>query len=269
MNTCLVIAKDKDEFTSSICRHLTGLGIKVVDSILAEARPNFTVILGGEGTLLGAVRQGVCGPVIVVNTGHLGFLSTCAETEEFSAFEEATYAIERVLLGEFTVTTRHLLTASIDDQTFLSVNDIAIRPLNTNKLVQLGLHQVEDNEEFLIAIYRADGLIVSTPTGSTAYSLSAGGPIIHPSCKAFCVTPICPQGLTQRPLVLPHDTRLRLEPLDNELYISIDGQVGRPINKGENILLAYNSHVIQTVNPLGTYFETLQSKLGWGIRPVK
>jgi NAD+ kinase len=183
--------------------------------------------------------------------------------------EEAISAIERVLLGEFTVTARHMLTATIDDQTFLSLNDLAIRPLNTNKLVQLGLYQVEDNEEFLIAIYRADGLIVSTPTGSTAYSLSAGGPIIHPSCKAFCVTPICPQGLTQRPLVLPHKTRLRIEPLDDELYLSIDGQVGRPINKGESIFLAYNSHIVQTVDPLHTYFETLQTKLGWGIRPVK
>lgn len=163
---------------------------------------------------------------------------------------------------------------AIDQQSihsYLALNDVVIRPRasnnrNLSKLISMVLYAKDQREEEqLVTTYRADGLIVASPTGSTAYSLSAGGPIIHPSCRSFVVTPIAPQGLTQRPLVLPYTMCLKIEPLDDDLYLSADGQVGESIEKGDMVWIRYNSHSIQTVDPLYTYYESLQMKLGWTI----
>jgi NAD+ kinase len=238
---------------------------------------DFTIVLGGDGTVLGAARKGVHSPVIIINTGNLGFLSTCSESLTTSAYEAAIETIDRVLLGEFTVTTRHLLHVTLADESeYMALNDVVVQPMHMNKLVKLALYGIDNvDDEVLICEYRSSGLIISTPTGSTAFSLSASGPIIHPSCHSFCVTPICPQGLTQRPLVLPHTTRLHIEPDGHEdLCLSIDGQEEHEIIN-ESVKVRYNnsqydnSHSIQTVNPLHTYYATLQKKLGWGIRPTK
>jgi NAD+ kinase len=261
MNHALLISKDRDDFYQQVWRNLSVLGIKVVTD---HAQADFSIVLGGDGTVLSAARQGLKSPVVVINTGHLGFLTS-------SNREEAINTLDRVLLGEFTVNTRHLLTVSVaGDVTYLGLNDVVVRPNTPTRLARLALYASEDDtDELLIADYRADGLIISTPTGSTAYSLSAGGPIIHPSCRAFVVTPICPQGLTQRPIVLPHTTKLRIEPLEDDLFVTVDGQVGQTLDRHSSAQIAYNSHSIQTVNPIATYYQVLQTKLGWGIRPTK
>ena len=258
MNTCRVISKDHDEFESAIKKFLLSVGIQIVD----ETTPaDFSIVLGGDGTALGAARRGLLvSPVVIINTGNLGFLSS-------SSFGLGVETIQRLLEGDFSITSRHLLTTQIYQSEFFALNDVVVRPIKVNKLITLSLY--DDSEDFLIANYRADGLIIASPTGSTAYNLSAGGPIIHPACQVFCVTPIAAQGLTQRPLVLPSSTRLRIEVDDDDLYLSVDGQDGLPVIRGDSIMVSYNSHSIQTVNPVHSYYRTLQEKLGWGIKPVK
>jgi len=269
MKTVLFISKDDDAFAVETQMFVEALGIEVVTD---PTKADFTIILGGDGTVLGAARAGVSSPVLVINTGHLGFLSS-------SDKDHAVATIDRLIAGKFTTTERHLLKVCTDDKpddTYLALNDVVIRPRassdrNLNKLIHLSLYATEEGstKEYLVADYRADGLIVATPTGSTAYSLSASGPIIHPMCRAFVVTPICPQALTQRPLVLPHNTQLRIVPHDSDLYVSIDSQVGRAIEKNISLRVGYNAHSIHTVNPRMPFYDILQQKLGWGIRPVK
>jgi len=277
MNTVLIIAKDQDAFYAQIVKRVRALGIKIVTKAFDA---DFTIVLGGDGTVLGATRTGVKSPVLVINTGHLGFLTSTSKENAFDA-------IDRMVSGEFLATERHFLYASIGlpvdpvskaltgPFVYHALNDIVIRPgasdnRNLSRLIRLSVFVTEDgSEEQQVAYYKADGLIISTPTGSTAYSLSAGGPIIHPSCRTLLVTPICPQGLTQRPLVLPYETKIRIEPHDDDLFLSVDGQVGQEIGTGPSVYVAYNSMSVLTVNPTSTYYQVLQNKLSWGSLPVK
>ena len=224
---------------------------------------DISIILGGDGTVLGAARAGIKSPMMIVNTGHLGFLTSTKEQ-----FREAIIAVHQ---GKYTTTERHMLdvsTVSDPDTMFNALNDVVIKSSSHSKLIRLGVYVVDsDRGEQLISEYRADGLIVATPTGSTAYNLSAGGPIIHPSCPSFVITPICPQGLTFRPIVLPSSFSLRIKPMELGLFMSIDGQIERALDMTA-ICVNYNSAKIATVNPEGSYFQVLREKMAWGIRPV-
>lgn len=223
---------------------------------------DISIILGGDGTVLGASRAGIKSPMMIINTGHLGFLTSTKEL-----FREAIIAVHE---GKYTTTERHMLDVSTESNPDIlnALNDVVIKSSSHSKLIRLGVYVVDsDRGEQLISEYRADGLIVATPTGSTAYNLSAGGPIIHPSCPSFVITPICPQGLTFRPIVLPSSFSLRIKPMELGLFMSIDGQIERALDMTA-ICVNYNSAKIATVNSVGSYFQVLREKMAWGVRPV-
>ena len=252
--------------------YLQKMGVGITDNC---AEGDFSVILGGDGSVLAAGRGCAPNPFLVVNTGHLGFL-TSTDKENYQE------AIKRFLEGRYTLTKRHTLRVLVwsvrttepltellpPPKEFFAVNEIVVAKNTLSKLVKVSVcvQDYDKLREDLVAEYRADGLIVSTPTGSTAYNLSAGGPIIHPDCENIVITPICPQGLTQRPLVLPSNLRVVIKPADQDLFVSVDGQDGCPMSG--NVEVVYNTHQIETVNPTDSYYGILRQKLGWGIKPV-
>jgi NAD+ kinase len=239
--------------------------VEHIISIGSEQTFNFqdadvSIVLGGDGSVLGAARAGIKSPMLIVNTGHLGFLTSTQEL--FRGM------IGDVSKGNYTVTQRHMLHVTHGVETLNALNDVVFKPTNHSKLIKIAVYTLDQlRGEELVGEYRADGLIVSTPTGSTAYNLSAGGPIIHPSLPAYTITPICPQGLTHRPVVLPSSFVLKIKPLELGLFMSLDGQVERPLDMNP-IEVTYNSALIETINPNGSYFKILREKLAWGIKPV-
>jgi NAD+ kinase len=265
-----VHTKDKDQFYIAVITYLKHCGVLIVDT---APKADFSVILGGDGTVLAAGRSGIKGPVLIINTGHLGFL-TSSTAVHYKA------AINDFIAGLYTTTKRYMLTVDLLDvvsglvvrkkpkftvvKSFKALNDLVIKPTAMNKLVHMTVYASCDGKpKELMCEYRADGLIVSTSTGSTAYNLSAGGPIIHPSCESFVITPICPQGLTHRPVVLPASYTLHISEFDPGLYISIDGQVNEPL-EAQVVSVKYGKACIEAVNPPETYFQVLRQKLHWG-----
>lgn len=242
--------------------------VKFLKEIGAEQTFNYeeaviSIVLGGDGTVLGAARAGIKSPMLIVNTGHMGFLTSTKEL-----FKEK---IQAAYDGKFTTTERHMLDVMQEsnmDEPLNALNDVVIKSSAHSKLIRLGVYVVNsEGVEDLVSEYRADGLIVATPTGSTAYNISAGGPIIHPSCQSFVVTPICPQGLTYRPIVLPSYLSLRVKPMELGLFMTIDGQIERALDMTA-ISVKYNSAKIATVDPDGSYFQVLREKMAWGKMPI-
>lgn len=226
---------------------------------------DLVVVLGGDGTLLSVARllAGREVPILGVNLGGLGFLTEVTLPELFST-------LEAVLDSRFSVSRRMTLEARVARGgrtvgTHLALNDIVITKTAPSRIVEL---ETEVNGEF-VACYRADGLIVATPTGSTAYCLSAGGPIIYPSLPALVLIPICPHTLTNRPLVLPDSVEIQVRPRtgSEELHLTVDGQVDVPLALGDVVALSRGPHTIPLVkSPRLNYFELLRTKLKWGER---
>lgn len=224
------------------------------------------VVLGGDGTMLGAVRSVVSSglahvPILGVNLGGLGFLTALSP-------EELLPAMERVLAGEFASSPRLMLDARVqrDDQVikrFTALNDVVINKAALARIVEL--HAVVDGRP--LNTFLADGLIVSTPTGSTAYNLSAGGPICHPRLACIVVAPICSFALSNRPLLLPPDTRLAvtLGKRAQDTTLTCDGQVGLDLNPGDCITVRRAKETVRIIHsPFKDYFEILRTKLRWG-----
>ncbi len=223
------------------------------------------VVLGGDGTLLSVSRHGKGSevPIIGVNLGSLGFL-TETSTEEFAT------TLEKVLNGDFSISKRIMLDVRVNregDRIF----DITI--LNDAVITKDALARIIDietyvNEEYLTT-YKADGLIVSTPTGATGYSMAAGGPLIYPSLTNLIVTPICPHTLTNRPIILPESVVIRavLKSRDEKVILTLDGQVGFPLEYADEVTVKKSSHVVHLVKSSSRgYFEILRTKLKWGER---
>jgi NAD+ kinase len=220
--------------------------------------------LGGDGTLLRGARMvalhGI--PVLGVNLGHLGFLTSVAPQELEEAFG-------RVLAGEVVIDKRMVLSARAEaaDGTmrgsFLALNDAVLHKGGFARVIRITVYA--DSQE--VGTYRADGIILSTPTGSTAYSLSAGGPIVSPSIDCIIATPICPHTLAVRPLVLPPEEMITVEILDTseELILTIDGQDGAELSPGDRLVVCRAPTALCLVRfPGQTYFDTLRRKLRWG-----
>lgn len=267
MNSAFIFAQEINEFYNTVRDFLQSQGIKCNPN---KDKADFTVVLGGDGTVLAAGRQGVPNPIVVINTGHLGFLTSGSK----ETYQET---LTRFLQGSYTLTKRCTLRIQAaafspceQPRTFDAVNEVVFAKNQLSKLVRVSVHITDRDEDWktaeLVAEYRADGLIISTPTGSTAYNLSAGGPIIHPSCESFVITPICPQGLTQRPLIIPGHMKVRVQKMEQELFVTVDSQDGCPMHSFVDVY--YNSHRIETVDPPATYFQILRQKLGWGVKPV-
>jgi NAD+ kinase len=222
------------------------------------------VVLGGDGTLLSVARRvGDLGvPILGVNLGGLGFLTALTVDELFPA-------LEGVLRGELVVEERMMLGATVSRQgerlaDYVALNDVVIMKSAMSRIIRL---DVAVDEQFATG-YRADGLILSTPTGSTAYCLSAGGPIVVPTMDAVILTPICSHTLTNRPLVLPATQRLTVTLLsDQDVMLTLDGQVGFALMRDDTVEVrraAARTRLLRL--PQRHFFSVLRTKLKWGER---
>src|SRR6202167_5740010 len=223
------------------------------------------IVLGGDGTLLSAARavRGRNIPIFAVNLGGLGFL-TAIQTEELYP------QLELALSGSLPLESRRMLRTELwrGDQcvaSYQGLNDMVLAKAQIARMIDLKV-QVGDS---FVCVYKADGLIVATPTGSTAYSLSAGGPIVFPSVAALTITPICPHMLTNRPVIVPDESVIQISVLgdDQTTYLTIDGQVGELLEKGDLVVCRRSEHSISLVRPPNLlFFDVLREKLKWGGR---
>ena len=225
------------------------------------------MVLGGDGTLLHAayVLDGRAAPVLGINMGSLGFLTEVPRADAYPM-------LERVLAGDYQVEPRLKLRVHLHRGPGAEkVHDAEV--LNDVVIAKGALARIADLEASIdglpITTYKADGIIVSTPTGSTGYSLSANGPILYPAMNAVIVTPICPHTLTQRPIVVPADreVHLRLISETTEMYLTLDGQTGLPMLPGDQVRIKQSKNRLMLVkNPALDYFSILRTKLRWGAR---
>ena len=229
----------------------------------AELASNSDVLItfGGDGTLLSVARYAPENvPIIGVNMGTLGFL-TEIRADEFPA------VLEAVLSGAFQSETRVAFDVSVvggdGDIKYRVLNDAVLNKSALARIIEMRVHV---GGRF-VSTFRADGLIVSTPTGSTAYNLSAGGPIIYPTMGAVVMTPICPHMLSNRPIVLPDNLEIQIELVTarQEVFLTLDGQEGIPVTERERVVIRKSPTTIQFVySPSKNYFDVLRTKLKWG-----
>lgn len=222
------------------------------DAEIAKKENNydFIISLGGDGTFLSTARNFCEVPIVGINLGNMGFLS---EIDKDNMKNE----IVKLLKGEFKVEERFLLEVSIGDKILYALNDIVISRGNFTKLLNLDMHfdgKFVDN-------YKADGLIISTPTGSTAYSLSAGGPIIEPSLDVIVVTPICAHSLHQRPIVVSNNTRIKVSTQKEGFMVAADGQESIVSKSILNVEIKNSSKNIKVIK-MGenNFFDTVRKK---------
>jgi NAD+ kinase len=281
-NIGVVVGPRKPEAIAVVCdlrdwceRH--GIGLRAANSIAGQVRcaplaesdgeldedVDLVVVLGGDGTMLGAAR--LVGarqiPVLGVNFGWLGYLTEFTLDEMFPA-------LEAVRAGDFFVERRMMIDVDLKrgDETVAAqraLNDAVVNKAAPARMIELECYI---NGMFVNG-FRADGMIVATPTGSTAYSLSAGGPIVHPSMSAIILTPICPHMLSNRPVVVQGESVVELvfKRADEELMLTIDGQVGIELMLHDRIKLRRSQTEFSLVRPGNrNYFEVLRTKLKWG-----
>ena len=221
--------------------------------------------MGGDGTLLRGARQlnGAATPIMGVNLGRVGFLTTASP-------ETLDWALDALARGAFVTEARLTLEAAIDDSTGtrsvapLVLNDVVVHKGGVARVVRMRV-SVDGDE---VGQYSADGIVVATPTGSTAYSMSAGGPIVVPGVDAIVVTAICPHTLAVRPLVLPSTCAVAIEPIPpwtESVLVSFDGQVGMEIQPGNRLLVRRSAHPVMLIRlgPEG-FFARMRRKLQWG-----
>ncbi len=218
---------------------------------------DFLVTIGGDGTLISATRRSFSfdKAVLGINLGTLGFLTDILP-EDLKSF------LQDFVNNKYQIDTRMMIKTTLQDKEIVSFNDIVV----TRKAVAHMTNITAKVDGKLLNSYYGDGLIISTPTGSTAYNLSAGGPVVYPLTNAFIVTPICPHSLTQRPLVLPahYEIELSTPDIDGAIVI-VDGQDIYEIAKDETIKIKIASHKAKLIREQNKdYFEILSTKLNWG-----
>ncbi len=241
------------------------LGWPVFPAEEVVSRAELVVVLGGDGTLIRAARLlgGRAVPILGINLGSLGFMTEVPAAEGLDVLDE-------VLAGKGRIQTRMKLAcrvyrggeALVEDEV---LNDVVI---NRGALSRIADHETRIDGR-LVATFKSDGLIVATPTGSTAYALAAGGPIVHPGLDCALIVPICPHALTQRPLVVPGDqvVSVHLGPEAQDAYLTIDGQMGHALLAGDRLEVRRSSNrVLLVANPKLDYFAVLREKLHWGAR---
>ncbi len=224
------------------------------------------VVFGGDGTILRLAHfiRGIEIPIVGINMGGFGYLTEINLSEMFSA-------IERILAGNFETEKRKMLDVAIKGQDTeieeqAVLNDVVIGRGNLSRMVEL---EVFVDGRFLTT-FKADGIIVSTPTGSTAYSLSAGGPIVYPQMSCLIISPLCPHTLTNRPIILPGEVVVTATLLTrgSGATVMLDGQVSYDLTTGDTVTICQSPYVTNLISsPLRDYWEILRTKLGWGRLP--
>jgi NAD+ kinase len=198
-------------------------------------------------------------PIMGVNVGRLGFLA------EFNV-DELPRALQDVLSGNYRIVDRTLLEAHVHGKTIHAFNEIVFEKKDSSRLITTHIA----HQQYLIASYRADGVIIATPTGSTAYSLSCGGPLITPSSSVLCITPISPHSLTMRPLIIPDTLELtvKVDSSGSEARLVADGQIEIPIGKNDQVLIRRSATQVKIVkHAQSTFFDLLRNKLLWSVDP--
>ncbi|MET0104748.1 MAG: NAD(+) kinase [Sedimenticola sp.] len=220
---------------------------------------DLAIVIGGDGTLLHTARSlaDYDVPLVGINLGRLGFLADISP----DGMQET---LEQVLQGKYDEEQRFLLQADIDGDTYTAFNDVVIHKWNTARLIEFETYV---NGSFVDS-QRSDGLIVSTPTGSTAYALSGGGPLLQPDLNAIVLVPICPHRLSNRPIVVNGDSEIEIlvcGHTDNEhVRVTCDGQTCLPLS-GDRIRIRKHTHSVRLIHPMGhDHFSILRAKLGWG-----
>jgi len=246
--------------TAASLRRVAGLPLSDLTN-----RFDLAIVVGGDGTLLSVSRAAAPHqvPLLGVNRGSLGFLTELQP-------EELTSGLEQVLAGEYqieqrqTLQVQHLRSGQLRDE-FVLLNDAVVTKSALARMLNISLSIDGDP----VAVYTSDGLIVATPTGSTAYSLSAGGPILDPRMQAFVVTPICPHTMTYRPLVVPATVTLTIQvrpPLE-AVYVTLDGQIGFPLEEEDHLEITVGKDAVNLIRLSDrNFFEVLRRKLRWGAR---
>jgi NAD+ kinase len=248
---------------------LTAGGAPVVERDDLPAASDVIVVLGGDGTLLAMADRIARGPrdvpILGVNFGSLGFLTEITRPELFAALAD-------VVEGRAQHDERMVLAAAVRRNgavahTTVVLNDVVFTRTALSRIIDLA---VWVGDQFVTTV-RADGLIVASPTGSTAYNLAAGGPIVHPAMEAFLLTPIAPHTLSHRPIVVPagRDVRVAVTPANGgaEVYVTFDGQTGQPLAPGDEVVVGRAARTVKLVRATTrTYFEVLRQKLKWGER---
>lgn len=277
MNSVLIFTKAKDNTAQSLAKDigefLNKQGIKSqilpADSeSVKNANTDLVVVIGGDGTFLGAVRtvnlitpQGQeLPPVLGIHTGSLGFLTECSTNEW-------TNVMKKGLEGGFIIEERSMMAISTGDnkETYAVLNDVVVNRKDVARMIDFDIFY---NSEF-VSNTKADGVVISTPTGSTAYSLAAGGPILHPNIPAFVVTPVSPHTLTNRPIVVADNGRIEVhvKTPGNDILITLDGQKSIPCSKDNKVVVKKYGRNLRLIRPKDvTYFNILKNKLSFGIR---
>jgi NAD+ kinase len=253
------IAVRMDEQTASYAGVAGGLPRETV----ADGT-QLVIVLGGDGTLLAAARAlgGRDVPIFAVNLGALGFLTAIA-------VEEIYPELERAFRNEHRIAARRMLQCELvrDGRTvghYDALNDVVVTKAALARMIDIETHV----DAHFVAMFKADGLIVATPTGSTAYSLSAGGPIIFPAVDALCITPICPHALTARPVLVPGSSNIQLINLsEDSTFLTIDGQIGEPMHYRDTVKCRASAKSVKLIRPPKMlFFDVLRAKLKWGER---
>lgn len=246
---------------------LDGIGTACIDIVDMHNRIDLAIVVGGDGTLLAAAQSMVEYdiPIIGINRGRLGFLTDILP-------ENMHHDLGQILNGEYFEEVRTVLTAKHirgEEQltNCLAINDVVVHAHYVVRMIEL---ETRINDEYLNAL-RADGLIVATPTGSTAYALSGGGPIVHPSVATTLLVPICPHTLSNRPIAVDKNSRIEIVYSEqNELngIASIDGQLECEVFPGDRIIVERSSHSLRLIQPNSySFFKVLRKKLNWSQQP--
>jgi NAD+ kinase len=234
-------------------------------SEIGSSRPfHFVLVLGGDGTLLSAARvvakSGI--PILGVNLGSLGFLTEVPLADLYPTLEAA--AEGRCSSESRSLVHCQLVRSGQCIANYDALNDVIVNKASIARLANFDLYI----DQVFVSNYKADGLIISTPTGSTAYSLAAGGPILMPSVEALVVTPVSPHSLTHRALVVRDTSEIviSIKTAEEGAYLSIDGQIGMPARDGDRVVCRKSEHRVKLLRIKKTFFDVLRTKLKWGQR---
>ena len=265
----LIARQGREVFSDAVTGRMAGLKTPVLpDSAALSRKVDLLLVFGGDGTMLRAAREtaGSSTPMLGINMGGLGFLTAVSS-------DEVPRALQQVWDGEYSTESRPLMDITGHCQgralRACALNDAVISRGLVSRLITL---EVSVDDELLTS-YRCDGLIVSSPTGSTAYSLSAGGPVVHPAADVFALTPICPHALSNRSVIVSLDSviRVRVVSPKPDTILSADGQGVSELAAGDAVTIRRSRHSVRLLRLAGgSFFETLRQKLSWSgtnVRP--